>query len=84
MPAASPALKRIWHRANCELRPDLVIDVGANYGEFIFGERYPHAKYVVGVEANLSLRPWLEKSRREHPEREKIAIEFAIAAEASK
>jgi FkbM family methyltransferase len=77
------ALKRIWHQANCKMRPDYVLDIGANYGEFMFGERYPSAKQVIGVEANPALRPWLEKSAKEHPDCDKIMFEFAIAAAAS-
>lgn len=76
-------LKNIWHQAIKRLKPEIVIDVGVNYGEFIFGERYPDSKRVIGIEANASLKPWLEQSREQHPDKSKIQIEIAIAAESS-
>lgn len=76
-------LKNIWSRAVKELQPDVVLDIGANYGEFLFGERYPSASHIIGVEANARLIPWLEKSWIQHPDRDRITIQHAIAAEKS-
>ena len=78
-----PRLKSIWHCAITTLKPLIVLDVGANYGEFTFAERYPDSKRVIAIEANTELKPWLLQSWEHHPEKEKITLEFAIAAESS-
>ena len=78
-----PNLKRLWHRAVELMQPDVVLDVGANYGEFIFAERYPAAERVIGIEANPALEPFLKRSREVHPDRQKIQILNALAAERS-
>lgn len=77
-----PALKRLWRAAIDRLQPDWVIDVGANYGEFVFLPRYPSHTRVVAVEAQPSLAPYLMQSRDEHPDREAIELIWALAADA--
>ncbi len=76
-------LKNIWHLAISRLQPCVVVDVGANYGEFLFGERYPADCRVIGIEANAALEQWLRRSREHHPDRDRIIVETAIAAESS-
>ncbi len=78
-----PNLKGMWHRAITEIAPDIVLDIGANYGEFVFGERYPMAKRVISIEANPALSPFLQKSHQKHPDRQKITMLTALAAEKS-
>jgi FkbM family methyltransferase len=81
--SGQPNLKALWHRAIAKLEPDVVVDVGANYGEFVFGERYPTARRVIGIEANSALTPFLQKSHQQHPDRQKIMMLTALAAEHS-
>lgn len=76
-----PHLKRVWQRGVQALEPDLVVDVGANYGEFCFVPKYPSGTKVLAVEANPGLTPWLRKSHAVHPNRENIALVHGIAAE---
>jgi len=76
-------LKNIWKRAINELEPQVVIDVGVNYGEFLFAERYPSAERVIGIEANADLAPFLERSRNEHKDKSKIELHYALASNAS-
>lgn len=78
-----PNLKVLWHNAVAIVQPDIVLDIGANYGEFVFGERYPTAERVLSIEANLALAPFLQKSHQMHPDREKILMLTALAAESS-
>lgn len=78
-----PNLKQIWARSAEILRPDIVLDVGANYGEFIFAERYSQACRIVGVEANENLAGYLERSRQRHPDRDRITLVTALAADVS-
>ena len=76
-----PALKAIWLRAIAELSPDLVVDVGANYGEFAFMPTYPPGTVVVVIEPQPSLRPYLIQSRNEHFNRDAIELVFALASD---
>jgi FkbM family methyltransferase len=80
--AGQPSSKAVWRRALEIGRPDLVLDVGANYGEFIFLPDYPSGVRVVGIEANPSLFGHLQRSRDIHPSREQIELHCALAARA--
>lgn len=64
-----------WHDLCRSLRPDVVLDVGANYGEFILSTRFPTAKTVILIEANEQMLPYLRRSIASHPDRSKIVIE---------
>lgn len=78
--SGQPNLKALWHRAVEVLCPDVVVDVGANYGEFVFGERYPKAKRILSIEANEGLATYLQMSHKLHPDRERMTILTALAA----
>ncbi len=57
----------------------LYLDVGANYGEcFAFGS-YPTGS-CVAIEANSHLIPYLERTRDDHPCRDRIKIVHALIA----
>lgn len=71
--------KRWFHAAYSHLQPDIVIDVGANYGEFVFAGRYRPETRVIAVEANSTLHPFLGQSRETHPDRDQIEIIHALA-----
>lgn len=73
-------LKRLWRAILASLDPDVVLDVGANYGEFVFMSRYRPGVRVVAVEANPKLEPWLERSRAAHPASAQIELVCALAA----
>ncbi len=79
--SGQPGLKRLWCRAIAELHPALVIDVGANYGEFAFLPSYDPATRIVVVEANRSLYPHLERSRQAHPNRTQFELHAALASD---
>lgn len=75
-----PIRKRIsppltfWRDFLVKLEPSVAIDVGVNYGECIFGARYPSKTLAFGFEANPHIAPYLRKSRNDHPDAEKITI----------
>lgn len=69
----------MWCRAVTQLNPDIVLDVGANYGEFLFAPTYPTDTRVIGVEANPALWPHLERSRGWHSGASQIEIERVAA-----
>ncbi len=74
-----PELKRLWLRALTVLLPEQVLDIGANYGEFLFLPRYPADCRVLGIEADPALRSYLERSRAEHPCAHQIELLCAAA-----
>jgi FkbM family methyltransferase len=75
-----PRLNHFWKRAVALYQPTLVIDVGVNYGECLFSVKYPDHCNILGVEANVKLRKYIERSRRKHPDRERIHMVYAIAS----
>lgn len=75
-----PVLKRVWRDAIEQLEPTIVLDVGANYGEFIFAVDYPQDAIVIGIEADPRLSRYLQRSREVHPHRDKIELSCALAA----
>jgi FkbM family methyltransferase len=81
--AGQPAVKKVWCWALDTLDPDAVIDVGANYGEFLFLPTYSPGARVIGIEANPTLLPYLERSRSTHPNRSQIELHSALAGRAS-
>lgn len=79
-----PNIKVFWNQTILHLRPDVVIDVGANYGEVIFNTRYPlETKYIIGIEANPNLHKYLQKSQSFHPDKDRIIILNKLAADTS-
>lgn len=74
-------LTRFWRRAVVEYVPDLIIDVGVNYGECIFSTTYPIHTKVYGIEANRHLLKYINQSRDVHPNKSQINIINAIASD---
>lgn len=75
-------LKSIWKNAAENIKPDLVLDIGANYGEFLFLPRYEADTRVIGIEPNAALTVYLEASRERHPNREQIELlQLLVGAE---
>ncbi len=67
-----------------QLNPDLVIDVGMNYGEFVFSSTYSDQCRVYGVEGNPELIRFIEKSKETHPNKLNIQILNILAGNESK
>lgn len=78
-----PRNQLFWQKACTELSPKIAIDVGANYGECLFGADYSSGTRVIGVEANSALIPYLERSRSIHPNAEQIELHNILAASES-
>jgi len=69
-----------WRDHVRALSPCLCLDIGANYGEcFAFGD-YPRS-LCVPVEANPVLLPYLERTRAEHPDAERISIQSCLVGD---
>ena len=56
---------RIWRRLVEACTPDLVLDIGANYGEVVLATRYPPGAEVHAFEPNPRLLPFLRRSLEE-------------------
>lgn len=73
-----PALIALWRRATRELRPDLVVDVGANYGELLLNGDYAGAR-VLAIEPNPAVAALLRRSLAHHPDRSAIDVHEVVA-----
>jgi FkbM family methyltransferase len=75
------ALRELWQRAVAAFDPSIVIDVGLNYGEFLFVANYSPSARLIGIEANDKLGRWPEKSKQAHPNANQIELIYAVAAD---
>lgn len=76
-----PALLELWRRAVECTDPAIVLDVGANYGEFVLNARYPARARVLAVEANPRVVPRLQRSIADHPDGTRIELHPVLAAD---
>ncbi|MBM7584023.1 FkbM family methyltransferase [Bacillus pakistanensis] len=74
-------LRTFWSNAVKYYNPDVIIDVGVNYGECIFSTTYPSHTKVYGIEANSKLFQYIEKSRAAHPNKSQITMIHALASD---
>lgn len=74
-------LSYFWITSVKEFSPDLIIDVGVNYGECLFSTTYPVRTIIYGIEANHHLIQYIIKSREVHPNKTQITIINAFASD---
>jgi FkbM family methyltransferase len=70
-----------WRDFNAHFKPDLIVDVGLNYGECLFGTDYGDKVRLFGFEANPRLIPHLEKSRADHPAGARMEITNCLVSD---
>lgn len=70
-----------WTKAVQWFEPDLVVDVGVNYGECIFSTTYKSGVRIYGVEANRHLLPYIQQSQNVHPNGVNMTMIHALAAD---
>jgi len=75
-----PTSKAAWHAALGIVKPTIVVDIGLNYGEFLFDYSYPRDTILLGVEANVFLRSWIDRSAGAHPNAAQFKLAFALAS----
>jgi hypothetical protein len=63
-----------WRDFNRHLAPGLIVDVGMNYGECLFGTDYGRESRLYGFEANPRQMPPLENSRRDHTAGDRMTL----------
>ena len=73
-------LRSFWDKVVQNYAPDLVIDVGVNYGECIFSTIYPDDCVIYGIEANHYLLNYILQSKAVHPHKERMTIIHALAS----
>lgn len=74
-------LFHFWNRSVEAYLPELIIDVGVNYGECIFSAIYPEHAKIVGIEANHRLFQYINKSKENHPNKGQMTIINALASD---
>jgi FkbM family methyltransferase len=74
-------LTHFWNRAVEVYNPELIIDVGMNYGECIFSTIYSLHTKIYGIEANPDLLKYILQSRESHPNKSQITIINAFASD---
>lgn len=65
---------RFWRDFVDHIDPDAALDIGANYGECVFGTMYAPGVRVFALEANPELIPYLLESRDDHPSKSQIEV----------
>ena len=76
-----PFIKKFWRIAVQLFKPEVALDVGANYGEVFLDANYPkQTEKIIGVEANPYLIKYLNKSKKANQEKDKIIIVNGLAS----
>ncbi len=70
---------RFWRTHNSYYKSGLFLDVGSNYGEFMASGRYVNSNSIA-IEANPTLIPYLNRTRDDHPQQNRIHIVNALVA----
>lgn len=76
-----PALIDLWRRAVRALAPDVVVDVGANYGEMVLSGSYPRGTRALAVEANPRVAACLRRGMAAHPDSSRIELHQVLASD---
>lgn len=71
---------RFWRDHVRSTAPSLCLDVGSNYGECLAFGDYPDS-LCIAVEANPVLLPFLQRTRSDHPDADKIVIESCLVGD---
>ncbi|MFS0865178.1 hypothetical protein [Fredinandcohnia sp. 179-A 10B2 NHS] len=70
----NPKLTNLWRDAISQFQPDIVIDVGAQFGEVLFSTTYEKETKIIAFEMNPEYIPYLIKSKQNHPNFSQIEI----------
>ncbi len=72
--ATQPKVTALWRRMVRGFAPDVVLDIGANYGEIGLSALYPAGTRVFLFEPNPHLHPFLERSIASRPDRDRFRL----------
>lgn len=73
-----PKVTDIWRTAATKFLPDLVLDIGAGYGDVLYSTEYNKDAKIVGIEANKAFEPYILKSKMEHLNSKQIELENSL------
>lgn len=76
-----PSITALWRRANRLLRPEVVLDIGANYGEISLSCDYPADTRLYLFEPNPAIVAHLRRSAGTHTAASRIAVEQLAVSE---
>lgn len=71
-----------WNKMNSALQPKVVLDIGLNYGECLFGTKYAKGTVCLGIEANPKLVNHAQLSKQRHECCSQIQILNTLVGEA--
>lgn len=74
--ALNLGLVRLWSAVIDQVDPDLVLDIGANYGEVVFSRTYGDYRRVLAIEPNPDVFACLERTQLAFPD----AVQLVSAA----
>lgn len=77
---AQQNLVNFWRNTVESFSPDIVIDVGMNYGEAIFSTSYKNTAQIYGIEANPKLLTYINRSLSFQSNKDQIKIINAAAS----
>jgi FkbM family methyltransferase len=72
---------KLWRQLVLHLDPDLVVDVGANYGECLFGTTYSTECRLFGFEANPLVFQTLSRSVAHHPNSRQVMLNHVLVSD---
>lgn len=76
-----PALIALWRKVTALADADLVIDVGANYGEFTLSGSYRAGTRVIAIEPNPAVAEYLRRSIADHQNADQIERHEVIVSD---
>jgi len=76
-----PNATKLWRKLADHFQPDVVADIGLNYGECLFGTHYPPHARLFGFEANPKVFAYASRSRELHPARDSITLVNALISD---
>ncbi len=72
---------KLWRCFNSHLNPQVLVDVGLNYGECLFGATYAPDAQLFGFEANPKVFAYGCRSRDNHPSKDRITLTNALISD---
>jgi FkbM family methyltransferase len=76
-----PRVVNFWRRIVEKLEPNIILDIGLNYGEILFSANYCRDALIYGVEPNKELKPYIEQSLKNHLNKDQMKIIYKLASD---
>jgi FkbM family methyltransferase len=76
-----PRVVNFWRKIAEKFEPNIILDIGLNYGEILFSANYHKDALIYGIEPNKELKPYIEKSIQNHLNKDQIKIIYKLASD---